>query len=238
MLLSDPTTRFTEFIGPKNDEYTDVFLLELAHLCIPSQGQYYKIDYVTHGCGGYSCHPYKLSYGGVSKSFEPVGSCYAASRRDYLDIAPFPIMVIFQTWHQRKRSPPNLRGFAREAGCIIALAQKYFASADQSALGMMPNSDICEPYIVGLRPRNIVAYITAEVSRQYVHIINNGELRPGVAIVLLITPLYHLEILEERARFTKDYRNFLECVAGEVGPNAAATNEEERYHSLVKTVEK
>lgn len=52
-----PTTRHTEFVGPKNDEYTDVFLLELTHLCIPSQGQYYKIDYVTHGCGGYSCRP-------------------------------------------------------------------------------------------------------------------------------------------------------------------------------------
>jgi len=77
---------------------------------------------------------------------------------------------------------------------------------------MMPNSDICKPYIVSLRPKNIVAYVTVVVSRQYAHIINNGELRPGVAIELLITPLYHLEILEERARFTKDYRNFLESV--------------------------
>lgn len=70
-------------------------------------------------------------------------------------------------------------------------------------------SDVCKPYIVSVRPENVVVFATAEVLRSYVDGIKSGVLECGVAMELVVSRQYRLEMVEEREAFALDFGRFL-----------------------------
>ena len=66
-----------------------------------------------------------------------------------------------------------------------------------------------KPYIVSVRPKNIVVFVTANVLRSYVEGNKSGVLKRGVAMELVVSRQYRLGIVEECKGFALDFGKFL-----------------------------
>ncbi|KAF8241583.1 hypothetical protein K440DRAFT_624056 [Wilcoxina mikolae CBS 423.85] len=178
------------------------FIETLTYHILPTwPGHYYRREY------RWDPGMHHLSYGSASKAFTPVGALHFCYGED-CDYLPGPLIVIFRPCG--KRAPPSKippqNGFAREAACIIAVAQEYF----KQDCDILRTEDVCRPYIVSIRPRSTAVFVTASVTRSYVDGIRDGLLLPSDGIDLMVSEPFDLKNSSDRLRFTEDYIVLLE----------------------------
>ncbi|KAF8536542.1 hypothetical protein BDD12DRAFT_889886 [Trichophaea hybrida] len=188
--LSDPAVAFL-------DNLTSC----LIYSGVTGVGKRYITDYVERPNHG-------IRFGTTSSTFAASGTIFlrrhdcrnAGSSSDYPGRA---ILTIIRPYDRKKPNvfaPPNTADFSKEAGCIIALAQRDIHYKPEVLY--RPR---CQPYIITIRPEHTVAIVTAVVTGDYLDAVDAGELTADMLLQLHVSRIFDLKVIEDRERFVRTY---------------------------------